>query len=96
MVGAMDAARATDKPHPPERLALERAASLCGGWANLADRVGVTPQAVSDWDRTPPRRVLAVAMATGFQVTPHELDPDLYPWPKLPPLPAGWMPRMAA
>lgn len=56
---------------------LDRAKELAGGQAELAKRIGVTAQAISQWDEVPPLRVLAVEAASG--VSRHELRPDLYP-----------------
>ncbi len=61
--------------------ALERAISEAGGTAALARIINVTPQAISQWDRVPAERALAVEQATGGRVTRHELRPDLYPSP---------------
>lgn len=43
----------------------------------------VSPQGVSKWAEAgvPSERVLAVSKATGYEVTPHRLRPDLYPHP---------------
>jgi len=57
--------------------ALERAVARVGGQAKFARLIGVTAQAVSQWDEVPPLRVLAVEHASG--VSRHELRPDLYP-----------------
>lgn len=57
--------------------ALRRAIEKTGGVGSLATLVGVTPQAVSQWDEVPPLRVLAVEKVSG--VSRHELRPDLYP-----------------
>lgn len=59
------------------REALSRAIAAVGGQAPLAKAVGVTAQAVSQWEEVPPLRVLAVERASG--VPRHELRPDLYP-----------------
>lgn len=56
---------------------LERAKERVGGQDKLARLIGVTPQAVSQWDEVPPLRVLAVEAVSG--VSRHELRPDLYP-----------------
>ncbi len=45
----------------------------------LAQKVGVTEQAVSQWKRCPPLRVLDVERASG--IPRHVLRPDLYPPP---------------
>jgi DNA-binding transcriptional regulator YdaS (Cro superfamily) len=57
--------------------ALERAVASVGGQAKFARLIGVTAQAVSQWDEVPPLRVLAVENVSG--VSRHELRPDLYP-----------------
>ena len=59
--------------------ALERAIIAVGTAQELATRLGITPQALSQWDRVPPLRVLDVERATG--VPRHELRPDMYPEP---------------
>ncbi len=61
--------------------ALERAITESGGTAALARTINVTPQAISQWDRVPAERTIAVEQATGGKVTRHELRPDLYPPP---------------
>lgn len=58
---------------------LQRAIDSGGGLAALAGALGITEQAVSQWDEVPPLRVLAVERVTG--VPRHELRPDLYPAP---------------
>lgn len=50
-----------------------------GGPSALARALGVTAQAICDWKRCPPRRVLAVEAATRGIVTRYRLRPDLYP-----------------
>ena len=57
--------------------ALKRAVERVGGQAKFARAVGVTAQAVSQWDEVPPLRVLTVERVSG--VSRHELRPDLYP-----------------
>jgi DNA-binding transcriptional regulator YdaS (Cro superfamily) len=57
--------------------ALKRAVESVGGQAKFARAVGVTAQAVSQWDEVPPLRVLVVERVSG--VSRHELRPDLYP-----------------
>lgn len=64
--------------------ALQQAIQVCGGQSALAKLLDppVKAQAVQQWKRVPPERVIDVARATGFKVTPHELRPDLYPYPQ--------------
>ncbi len=59
--------------------ALEQAISEAGGVAALARSIKVTPQAISQWDRVPAERVIAVEEATGGRVLRSALRPDLYP-----------------
>lgn len=59
---------------------LERVFRLAGGQAEVARRLGVSPQAVTKWQRgVPAARVLALCEIAGGQVRPWELRPDLYP-----------------
>lgn len=59
--------------------ALKKAIEAASTAQNLANLLGVTPQALSQWKRVPPLRVLEVEKATG--VPRHDLRPDLYPRP---------------
>lgn len=59
--------------------ALERAITEAGGTAALARTINVTPQAISQWERVPAERVIAVEEATAGKVTRNDLRPDLYP-----------------
>lgn len=62
---------------------LQDAIRVVGGQAALAAICGVTPQAITTWIRrgVPAERVIGVARACNFAITPHELRPDLYPHP---------------
>lgn len=67
---------------------LDRAIELAGGPAALSKFIGehfepITVQAISDWTRCPPLRVLQVEKATSGRVSRHELRPDLYPREKV-------------
>ncbi|TAL01394.1 MAG: pyruvate, phosphate dikinase, partial [Rhodospirillaceae bacterium] len=59
--------------------ALDRAISEAGGVAALARAINVTSQAISQWERVPAERALAVEAATSGKVTRQQLRPDLYP-----------------
>lgn len=60
--------------------ALDRAIHRVGTAKELAARIGVTPQALSQWKEVPPLRVLDVERITG--ISRHDLRPDLYPAPE--------------
>lgn len=61
------------------KAALERAKEVANGPTGLAQALGggITPQAISQWEQVPHKRVLDVERATG--VSRHDLRPDLYP-----------------
>lgn len=64
--------------------ALDRACEMAESQARLARKIDIKPQALNQWRQTgivPPGRVIDVSRAVQFQVTPHELRPDLYPHP---------------
>jgi DNA-binding transcriptional regulator YdaS (Cro superfamily) len=64
--------------------AINRAINIVGNQSKLALAVGVTQQAVQKWassGKVPPEKVIPIAQATGWQVTPHDLRSDLYPHP---------------
>jgi TorA maturation chaperone TorD len=56
---------------------LERAVEAAGGVSALARALGVSQPTVSNWERVPAERALAVEAATG--VSRSVLRPDLYP-----------------
>lgn len=61
--------------------ALEKAVEAAGGTrAGLARLLGITMQAVGQWDEAPTGRVLEIERLTG--VSRHDLRPDLYPRPE--------------
>ena len=55
---------------------LARAIDRAGGVAELARKIGIAQPSVSNWNRVPAQRVIAVEAATG--VSRRELRPDLY------------------
>lgn len=65
--------------------ALERAIEGAGGTAELARKIAeqtgekISSQAISQWRRAPPNRVLQIERACESKVTRHELRSDLYP-----------------
>jgi TorA maturation chaperone TorD len=58
---------------------LERAIDAAGGVAELARKIGIAQPSVSNWNRVPAQRVIAVEDATG--VSRKVLRPDLYSEP---------------
>ncbi|MBK8916414.1 MAG: helix-turn-helix domain-containing protein [Phycisphaerales bacterium] len=63
--------------------ALDRAIRLSGGQTALAAGLEppARPQAIQQWRRIPADRVIQVARLTRYELTPHDLRPDLYPHP---------------
>ena len=61
------------EPQTPE--IIERVLAQMNGIA-LADALGLSKQAVYQWDRVPATRVLDVERLTG--ISRHELRPDLF------------------
>ena len=61
---------------------LERAIDAAGGVAELARKIGIAQPSVSNWNRVPAQRVIAVEGATG--VSRKVLRPDLYSEPAVP------------
>jgi DNA-binding transcriptional regulator YdaS (Cro superfamily) len=61
---------------------LSKAINLVG-LRPLATRLGVSYQAIKKFEQTsvPAERVLAIAEATDWQITPYQIRPDLYPHP---------------
>jgi TorA maturation chaperone TorD len=55
---------------------LARAIDKAGGVAELARKIGIAQPSVSNWNRIPAQRVIAVEAATG--ISRRELRPDLY------------------
>jgi DNA-binding transcriptional regulator YdaS (Cro superfamily) len=52
---------------------------------DAAIAAGLTVQAVYKWERSgkvPADHVIAIARATDWQITPHDLRPDIYPHPE--------------
>ena len=62
-----------------DRTAITRACEALGTVSALAERLGISSQAISQWERVPAERVLQVEAATEGRVTRHELRPDIYP-----------------
>ena len=56
------------------------AIKVAGTSRKLAKMLGVTPQAVAQWDQIPMRHVLRVEVM--MQIPRHEQRPDFYPPPR--------------
>lgn len=65
---------------PMRDQALADAILAAGSVAALAEKLGITKQAVSSWDRVPMERARSVAAATGVSI--HRLRPDVWPVPE--------------
>jgi DNA-binding transcriptional regulator YdaS (Cro superfamily) len=61
---------------------LKRAIAEAGGPAAVGRLFKVSSQAVSQWQMCAPERVIALAGATEWRVSPHDIRPDLYPDPQ--------------
>ena len=62
--------------------AFEVAKYLVGGRKELAKRLGLSENGLNRWrenGQVSAEYALPVSEATGYQVTPHQLRPDLYP-----------------
>ena len=66
-----------DQVEDRARRALDQAKQAVGGPVELAKRLKIRPQAISQWTKVPSERVIAVEKATG--VSRNDLRPDLYP-----------------
>jgi len=55
---------------------LDRAIGAAGGVGELARKIGISQPSVSNWNKVPAQRVIAVEAATG--VPRNDLRPDLY------------------
>jgi len=58
--------------------ALSKAIKIVGSQAELARRIGIKREAVSQWKRCPVARVHAVCAATGGKISPRDLRPDIF------------------
>ena len=56
---------------------LSQAIAILGGLKAVGEALGVTKQAVSQWDICPHLHVLKLEKATG--IPRHEIRPDIYP-----------------
>lgn len=58
--------------------ALARAIEAVGSAAALGRALGISGQAISQWERVPVERAFEVERATGGKVTAEELRPDFF------------------
>jgi hypothetical protein len=65
--------------------AFKKAINCCDGIGKLAAKINRKPNVLSMWllrENMPSEEVIPVCEATGWAVTPHELEPTLYPYPQ--------------
>lgn len=65
-------------------LSLKKAIESLGGQVATSKKVGISQAAIWKWLNTAkegvsPEYAIALSQATDWQVTPHQLRPDLYP-----------------
>ena len=64
---------------------VEKVFESLGGPSGVQKTLGLkTAWGAAKWlnaKRIPPYRVIPVSRAVNYQITPHELDPELYPYP---------------
>ena len=64
---------------------LKKAIEFCAGISAMSIKVNEKSNVISMWlqrKKIPSEKVILVSQATNYQVTPHELRPDLYPHPQ--------------
>lgn len=59
--------------------AVQDASDVVGGLSVLAERLGITRQAIHQWEEVPRQRVLDIEMATDGKISRSKLRPDIYP-----------------
>ena len=63
----------------------EQAVALMGGQTRAAEKLGVKQGHVWHWlkrpGRCPAEQVIPVCSHIGYAITPHQLRPDIYPFP---------------
>jgi DNA-binding transcriptional regulator YdaS (Cro superfamily) len=62
----------------------KKAISIAGSQVKLAEKMQTRVGTVGIWVQrgiVPPERVIDVCAAINYQVTPHEIRPDIYPHP---------------
>lgn len=66
-----------------DKIVQKKILTVCGSQSELARRLGKNSQTVSAWFRNgvASNEVINASRALSWQVTPHELRPDLYPNP---------------
>jgi len=65
------------KSGSPRDKAMVEAIEKAGGATKVADELGITQSAVSQWERVPANRLFLFAEVTG--VDPKRLRPDMFP-----------------
>lgn len=57
---------------------LKKAIILAGGPANIARKLKITSQAISQWEVAPANRCIDLENMTNGKVTRHQLRPDIF------------------
>jgi DNA-binding transcriptional regulator YdaS (Cro superfamily) len=78
----------------PAQIVVEEAIRVCGSLKAVAKRLGIKSQAISQWQKIPAKRVLALEALTG--VSRHVMRPDIYGPPPSGERRAGGRQRVAA
>ena len=58
-----------------------RIIAILGGPVRASECLGISPQAISQWNRVPAHRVIELERMINGIVKRHEMRPDLYPVP---------------
>lgn len=68
-------------PDGKQTLDIGEVLKLAGGPVLAAQELGLSKSATSQWDAVPAVHVIKLCELTGWRITPHEMRPDIYPYP---------------
>ncbi|MBY6209062.1 MULTISPECIES: transcriptional regulator [Halomonas] len=57
---------------------MQEAIRFAGGAAALSREIGISSQAISQWNVVPAARVMAVVKAAGGKISVNQLRPDIF------------------
>lgn len=57
---------------------MKKAIKIAGGGVVVAKAIGITPQAIYQWELCPPQWVLGLEGLSKNRVTRHDLRPDIF------------------